>query len=90
MAADEAFLISADYADYADFVWGVDTTGGRRNATRGRGLTSLTAYIRSVIKLADANLDGAFTDLQQALELAQTDRVRFYGQIYLWIAGGAC
>jgi lipoprotein NlpI len=30
-------------------------------------------------------LDGAFTDLQQALELAQTDRVRFYGQIYLWM-----
>ena len=38
-----------------------------------------------MIKLADANLDGAFTDLQQALELAQTDRVRFYGQIYLWM-----
>ncbi len=40
---------------------------------------------RAVIKLANADPDGARTDLQKASELSQIDRQRFYSQIHLWI-----
>ena len=40
---------------------------------------------RAVVKIANADLEGALTDIRRSIERAQTERHKFYAEVYLWV-----